>query len=68
MINNVVLAGSSAEQYEEGIPSALVGIQNCSVTIVNTWRNALNLELYTPPVSKFDSLDYVVVAGLALDQ
>ena len=68
MINNVVLAGSSAEQYEEGIPSALVGIQNCSVTIVNTWSNALNLELYTPPVSKFDSLDYVVVAGLALDQ
>ena len=67
-IDEIVLAGSKALDYEEQIMSSMAGLSNCSISIANTWQNALKLDSYVPSISKADSLDYIVVAGLALDQ
>ena len=65
-VNEIVLAGRKGLEYESGLASRL-SFQNCPVTIANTWLNAFELESYVPKMSKLESLDYIVVAGLALD-
>lgn len=66
-IDEILLAGSRSIEFEEQIVSSLTDTNKCQVNVVNTWKNALNLDSYTPSIPKADSLDYVVVAGLALD-
>jgi Tfp pilus assembly PilM family ATPase len=65
-IDEIVLAGSKSLEYRSRLAST-TSVEGRPVTIVDVWRNVLDIESYIPPISMKDSLDYVVVAGLAID-
>ncbi len=66
MINKVILTGTGAIQYETKQLDSIFAT-NCPVSVANTWQNAFDIDSYIPPLSRQESMDYVIVAGLALD-
>ena len=66
-IHDIALSGKGALKYESSLADS-ISVENCPVVIANTWKNAFNIDTYVPPLSRDESLDYIVVAGLALDQ
>lgn len=65
-ISQIVLVGHDAMIYEKVLTESLKEV-NVPVVVANTWQNTLDIDHYVPPVSKVDSLEYVVSAGLAMD-
>lgn len=65
-ISDIVLVGKEAVAYENVIVAAVQG-ENVPVTVANVWQNICDINRYVPPISKIDSLEYAVVAGLAMD-
>jgi hypothetical protein len=65
-INEIVLVGMGALDYEAKQDGG-ISIENCPVGVADTWRNAFDVDVYIPPMSRLESLGYIVVAGLALD-
>jgi Tfp pilus assembly PilM family ATPase len=65
-ISGIVLVGHDAPQYENVLKGAAVEV-GLPVSMANVWNNVFSLDHYIPPISRDDSVDYVVAAGLALD-
>lgn len=65
-IGEVALVGRDAVECEHALVDALQEIR-IPIGVANTWNNTLDLNRYVPPISKSDSLAYVVAAGLAMD-
>ncbi len=65
-IHEVVLVGRNTSSFEPACEH-LKNSQPLAVHIANIWQNALNIDRYLPPISREDSLQYAVAAGLALD-
>lgn len=64
-IESIILLGHDAPNYEMALAGTVID-GTVPVRIAETWKNSLNLDKYIPPISRDDSLDYVVAAGLAL--
>lgn len=62
----VILVGKNSSKYESVI-SGYVAKENLVVSVGNVWSNAFSLNNYIPPITKEQSLEYVVSAGLAMD-
>lgn len=65
-IDKIVLCGKGALQVAHAShlsPDAAVPVE-----VGNIWTNAFSSDRYIPPISRDESLDYAVVAGLALPQ
>jgi Tfp pilus assembly PilM family ATPase len=60
-----VLVGHDAKDLEKTLLSAIKN-SDLTVSTANIWANAFNLNEYKPPISRDDSLEYAVAAGLAL--
>jgi Tfp pilus assembly PilM family ATPase len=65
-IEKIILVGHDAPAYESEI-SKIASRANLPVSIGNAWTNSFSLNEYIPEISKEDSLDYAVAAGLAMD-
>lgn len=65
-IMRVVIVGNDASKYESDIDKSIKG-KDIAVSVGNVWTNAFSIDSYVPPISKEDSLDYSVAAGLAMD-
>ncbi len=66
LVSQVLLIGSGSATYEMPLNGCIQGA-SVPVTVANAWQNTLDLNKYLPPISKDDSLEYIVAAGLALD-
>ena len=66
-IDEIVLCGKGALKYESGLMNT-ISVEKCPVVVANTWRNAFDIDKYVPHMSRDESLDYIIVAGLALEQ
>jgi Tfp pilus assembly PilM family ATPase len=64
-IKQIMLVGHGASAYEQAIKHSVIG-SGLAVSVGDVWKNAFSLDHYIPPISKDDSLDYVVAAGLAM--
>jgi Tfp pilus assembly PilM family ATPase len=64
-IEGILLVGRESLRFEEALRRSVADI-SLGVNIANVWQNALKLEDYVPTISRDDSLDYVVAAGLAM--
>ncbi len=64
-ITEIVVVGSRAQECE-AIIRARVGDTIAPSIIPDVWHNAFNIDSYVPPVTRADSLEFAVAAGLAL--
>lgn len=64
-LSQIVLIGKGAAEYQPAFQNVITGT-SIPVHVANIWHNAFNIDRYVPPVSREDSLDYGVAAGLAL--
>ncbi len=65
-VSEVVLVGKNAPAFE----AAASHIKNggpLAVHVADVWHNAFNVDRYLPPISRDESLQYAVAAGLAMD-
>ncbi|HEX7724452.1 MAG TPA: hypothetical protein VF438_01800 [Candidatus Paceibacterota bacterium] len=65
-INEAMLVGRGADTFDQELQK-IGGDMPLSLVIPNIWENALDLEAALPPISRSDSLEYAVAAGLAFD-
>lgn len=64
-IDQILLLGHDAAQYENDLQNIIPDI-SVATHIANIWQNAFSIEHYIPPLNRNQSLDFAVVAGLAL--
>jgi hypothetical protein len=64
-ITEAVLVGRGAAAFEDSYRHA--GSEPLPVRLGNVWLGSVDIERFTPSVSRIDSLEYVVAAGLASD-
>ena len=64
-VEELLLISKDAEKLEPLFNSMAGGA--LTVRIADVWCNATNLEKYIPPISRAESLEYAVAAGLAFD-
>lgn len=65
-IKQVVLVGRHCLLHETEIASSLASLE-LETSVANVWNNAFSVDHYIPPISREDSLDFAVAAGLALE-
>jgi hypothetical protein len=65
-IEKAMLVGSGILPYENTLKKAFSEF-GLNSSVANVWENAFSIDKYIPPISMEDSLDYAVVAGLAMD-
>ena len=65
-ITEAVLVGKKADALESQLQD-IGGDMPLSLIIPNVWENALDLDAALPQISKSDSLEYAVAAGLAFE-
>ncbi len=65
-IEEVVVVGKKAS-IVESILNSRADADGTPVETADVWRNATDIEKYLPPVTKDESLEYAVAAGLAFD-
>lgn len=65
-IEEAILVGKNAVVLEQIFRKA-DGESPLGVRLADVWVNAINLNKHLPPVSRVDSLEYAVSAGLAFD-
>ncbi len=66
-IDEAVLVGKDADLIEPVLSRMDEGANGMSVRTADVWCNAMNLDKYLPAISRTDSLEYAVAAGLAFD-
>jgi hypothetical protein len=64
-IEKIVLVGNSALFYEKVLRGHLTD-QKIPLSVADAWQNIFDIDKYVPPISREDSLEYVVAAGLAM--
>lgn len=64
-ISRVILVGRNSSDYEAPLSSALSGI-GIGAHVADVWHNAFDVNRYIPPISREESLEYAVAAGLAM--
>lgn len=64
LINNIIISGR--EVLAEDFGSHISPDPKISVEIAKIWQNVFSSDQYIPPISYEDSLDYAIVAGLAI--
>lgn len=64
-ISEIVVVGSRADECELLIRDEGVDALSRSV-VPDVWRNTFSIDQYIPPISKTDSLEFAIAAGLAL--
>ena len=64
-ISEIVVVGSHAAEFEELIHHQ-GGEAVPQSSVANVWHNAFDINTYVPPITKVESLEYAVAAGLAL--
>jgi len=62
----LLLVGHDAVAYEVPLRSALGDLQ-ISVLVADVWRTTLSLDAYIPPITRNNSFEYAVAAGLAIN-
>jgi len=65
-IKKIILLGNEAPVFENKIKNAFVR-SGINISVAEVWKNAFSLDRYIPSISRADSLDYAVTAGLARD-
>lgn len=65
-IEEAILVGKNASELE-AICRSVEGENPLSVRVADVWVNAINVDKYLPPISKAESLEYAIAAGLAFD-
>ncbi len=65
-IKQVIMVGRDAPKFLEKIKSTAAEV-GLSVSLGNVWNNAFSIDKYIPSISREDSLDYAVAAGLAME-
>lgn len=66
-IDRIVLVGQAALSIEPSLSAGIAADVPVQVAVAEVWRNVFDLDRYIPPISKDNSLDYAVAAGLAMD-
>ena len=66
-IDEVVITGERGIQFKEIIAQSIESLR-CPINVGNVWQNVFDVDTYLPPISKEESLPYVVAAGLALNE
>jgi Tfp pilus assembly PilM family ATPase len=61
----ILLAGRNASKYESNLQN-VVREGNIPVQTAHVWENVFDVNAYVPPISKEESLEYAVSAGLAM--
>ncbi len=64
-ISEIIVVGSRAEECEALIKSQS-GQDLSQAVLPDVWHNAFDFNEYVPPVTRTDSLEYAIAAGLAL--
>jgi len=64
-VGRVLLVGKDALSYEAPMSAALSQI-GLNAHAADVWHNVLDLNRYIPPISREDSLEYAVAAGLGM--
>ena len=64
-IHDIMLTGRAAIEFEIILQNVVVGA-SVPVKVANVWQNAFEVDAYVPPITREESLDYAVAAGLAL--
>jgi Tfp pilus assembly PilM family ATPase len=65
-IDEIVLVGKNAQAFETALGHVGTAAPK-GMHIADIWRNAFDLDKYLPPISRVDSLEYAVAAGMALE-
>ena len=65
-VKHISLVGRGAPAFEIAIKHSAAVPAGLSVSVGDVWKNAFDTNHYIPPISKDDSLDYAVAAGLAM--
>lgn len=65
-IDEVLIVGRNAEAFEGPLSRAEYETPH-TIRVADIWRNAFAVERHLPPVSRTESLEYAVAAGLAFD-
>lgn len=64
-ISEIIFVGSKAESCESMLRTH--GGENLAHSVLpDVWRNAFDINVYVPPITHSDSLEYAIAAGLAL--
>ncbi len=64
-ISEIMVVGSRAEECEALLKNHGGDVLSHSV-LPNVWHNAFDVNTYVPPITKTDSFEYAIAAGLAL--
>ena len=64
-ISQVIIIGKDSTAYEAPLEAALSQI-NIHAHVADVWHNVLDLNHYIPPISREESLEYAVAAGLGI--
>jgi len=64
-ISQIIISGHNANLIVDMLGS-VVNAEMPPRIMADVWRNAFNINKYIPPISKEDSLEYIVASGLAL--
>jgi Tfp pilus assembly PilM family ATPase len=65
-IEKIVIVGKDSAKYENEITNIVAG-SDLAVMMGNVWTNSFSVDSYVPPITKEDSLEYAVSAGLAME-
>lgn len=65
-IDEAVLVGRNAPSFES-VCHRIEGDKPLGVRVADVWANAINVDKYLPEISRLESLEYAVAAGLAFD-
>ena len=64
-VDAILLVGRNADDFEADLQHGLSEL-SIPVMTADVWKNVFDLEKYVPPISKQDSPEYAVAAGLAM--
>lgn len=64
-ISHIIISGHNAEVIIDMLGD-VVNEEMPPRILADAWRNAFNINKYIPPISKDESLEYIVASGLAL--
>lgn len=64
-ISHIVISGHNAHKIRDML-GTVVNAEMPPRIIADAWRNSFNINHYIPPISKEESMEYIVASGLAL--
>ncbi len=64
-IDSIVLVGRGAASFEGPLQNVVVGA-TVPLSTAHVWQNIFDTDVYVPPISRDNSFEYAVAAGLAM--